>query len=85
MYRVTNISGGQLVFNLPVSGETVRFDNREDFQIQDADKEGYLTNLESKNLVKCEHFDDSNSVEDAVEEDQVSVATPTARKRKSAQ
>lgn len=72
MYRVLNISGGQLVCTL-ASGNTLRLDDRKYQEIKDTDMTDYLKHIESLGLVKC-----TKIVE---EETPVNVPAPTANKK----
>lgn len=72
MYRVLNISGGQLVCTL-ASGNTMRLDDRKYQEIKDTDMTDYLKHIESLGLVKC-----TKIVE---EETPVDVPAPTANKK----
>ncbi len=52
MYKLLNLSGGQLVCTLN-SGKTLRVDDRKTEEISDEDRVGYIEHLESEGLVKC--------------------------------
>lgn len=53
-YRVTNVSGGQLVCDLAVEGKTLRLNNKQDTTIKDNEITQHLKNLESKGLILIE-------------------------------
>lgn len=71
MYRVLNLSGGQLVCTL-ASGETLRVDDRKTKEVKDTDMTEYLEHLESIGYVKCTKI---------VEEDAEPVVTTSATKK----
>ena len=52
-YKLTNISGGQIVCNL-ASGATLRLDNRGVQTIKNTDITEHLLNLEKLGYMKCE-------------------------------
>ena len=52
-YKLTNISGGQIVCNL-ASGETLRLDNKGVQTIKNTDITEHLLNLEKLGYMKCE-------------------------------
>lgn len=52
MYRVLNISGGQLVCDLG-GGGTLRLDDKEDMNIKDTDMTDHIQHLESLGYIKC--------------------------------
>ena len=54
-YKVTNISGGQLVCDLAVEGKTLRLNNRQSTTIEDNEITQHLKNLEDKGLILNEY------------------------------
>lgn len=52
-YKLTNISGGQIVCDL-ASGETLRLDNRQSKVIKDSDITEHIKILESRGYMLCE-------------------------------
>lgn len=52
-YKLTNISGGQIVCNL-ASGETLRLDNKGTQTIKNTDMTEHLLNLEKLGYMKCD-------------------------------
>ena len=64
-YKLTNISGGQIVCDLAVEGSTLRLDNKQTKTIKDTEITPHIRNLVSKGLILS---------------DQVSVETKTKKK-----
>lgn len=52
-YKLTNISGGQIVCNL-ASGETLRLNNRQSCTVEDEDITKHIRVLESRKLMLCQ-------------------------------
>lgn len=73
MYRVLNISGGQIVCTL-ASGETLRLNDRKHTEIKDTDMTDYLKHIESLGLIKCTKI---------VVEEEVSNTTPNKKSKKT--
>ena len=57
-YKLTNISGGQLVCDLAVAGKTLRLNNRRNTTIKDNEITQHIENLESKGLILIEYVSD---------------------------
>ena len=53
-YKLTNISGGQIVCDLAVAGKTLRFNNKQDKTIKDTEITPHIKNLVNKGLILCE-------------------------------
>lgn len=50
-YKLTNISGGQIVCDLAVEGKTLRLNNRQSKTIKDTEITPHIKNLVSKGLI----------------------------------
>lgn len=55
-YKLTNISGGQIVCDLAVKGKTLRLNNRQSKTIKDTEITNHIKNLVSKRLVLSEQI-----------------------------
>ena len=53
-YKLTNISGGQLVCDLAVKGETLRLDNKKSKTIKDNEMTPHIMNMSNKKLILIE-------------------------------
>lgn len=53
-YKLTNISGGQIVCDLAVEGKTLRLDNKQTTTIKDSEITPHIKNLVSKRLILSE-------------------------------
>ena len=53
-YKLTNISGGQIVCDLAVEGKTLRLDNKQSKTIEDNEMTPYISRLISKRLLFSE-------------------------------
>ena len=53
-YKLTNISGGQIVCDLAVKGKTLRLDNKKSATIKDTEITPHIKNLVSKRLILSE-------------------------------
>lgn len=53
-YKVTNISGGQLVCDLAVEGKTLRLNNKQSETIKDSEITKHLEVLATKGLILLE-------------------------------
>lgn len=53
-YKITNISGGQLVCDLAVKGTTLRLDNKKSKTIKDNEITPHIQNMMNKKLVLIE-------------------------------
>lgn len=53
-YKVTNISGGQLVCDLAVKGKTLRLNNKKSVTIKDNEITPHIQNMMNKKLVLIE-------------------------------
>lgn len=53
-YKLTNISGGQIVCDLAVKGKTLRLDNRKSMTITDKEITPHIKNLVDKGLILSE-------------------------------
>lgn len=61
MYKVTNLSRGQIVSTLK-SGETLRLDYNVPTEVQDCDMTPYLKTIEGKGLIKIEVIAEVKSI-----------------------
>ena len=61
-YKVTNISGGQIVCDLASKGNTLRLNNRQSKTIKDAEITPHIKNLETKELI-IQIFTDKISIQ----------------------
>ena len=55
-YKLTNISGGQIVCDLAVKGSTLRLDNKKSQTIKDSEITPHINILVSKGLIICEEI-----------------------------
>ena len=55
-YKLTNISGGQIVCDLAVQGETLRLNNKQSKTIKDNEMTKHIKNLVSKGLILIENI-----------------------------
>ena len=62
MYKITNISGGQLVCTL-ASGDTLRLDCNQSKDVADKEVTPYLQNVANKGIVLLAHVADKVSTE----------------------
>lgn len=53
-YKLTNISGGQIVCDLAVKGKTLRLNNRQTETIKDTEMTPHIKNLITKGLMLSE-------------------------------
>lgn len=53
-YKITNISGGQIVCDLAVQGETLRLNNKQSKTIKDNEITLHIKNLAFKGLILIE-------------------------------
>lgn len=53
-YKLTNISGGQIVCDLAVKGKTLRLNNKQTKTIKDTEITPHIKNLVSKGLILSE-------------------------------
>lgn len=53
-YKLTNISGGQIVCDLAVEGETLRLDNKKSETIRESKITPHINNLVEKKLILME-------------------------------
>lgn len=53
-YKLTNISGGQIVCDLASKGNTLRLNHKQSKTIKDAEITSHIKNLETKNLILIE-------------------------------
>lgn len=61
MYRVTNISGGQLVCTLADGKTTLRLDNKKSEEVSEKNMTPYLRSIEKKKLVKIVQIEDKTT------------------------
>ena len=55
-YKVTNISGGELVCDLAVQGKTLRLNNKQSKTIKENEMTKHIKNLVSKGLILIENI-----------------------------
>lgn len=55
-YKLTNISGGQIVCDLAVEGKTLRLNNRQTETIKDTEMTPHIENLVTKGLMLSEEI-----------------------------
>lgn len=55
-YKLTNISGGQIVCDLAVEGKTLRLDNKQTKTIKDTEITSHIENLAIKGLIVSEYI-----------------------------
>lgn len=55
-YKLTNISGGQLVCDLAVEGKTLRLNNKQTKTIKDTEMTPHIKNLVTKGLILSEEI-----------------------------
>lgn len=55
-YKLTNISGGQIVCDTAVEGKTLRLNNRQSDTIKESEITRHIENLESKGLLLIEYI-----------------------------
>ena len=55
-YKLTNISGGQIVCDLAVEGKTLRLNNRQTKTIKDTEMTSHISNLVKKGLMMSEEI-----------------------------
>lgn len=55
-FKLTNISGGQIVCDLAVKDKTLRLDNKKSKTIKDSEITPHIKNLVSKGLILCEQI-----------------------------
>ena len=53
-YKLTNISGGQIVCDLAVKGKTLRLDNKQTTTLKDSEITPHIENLVTKGLILSE-------------------------------
>lgn len=53
-YKLTNISGGQIVCDLAVEGKTLRLDNKQTTTLKDSEITPHIENLVTKGLILSE-------------------------------
>ena len=56
-YKLTNISGGQIVCDLAVEGKTLRLDNKQTTTIKDSEITPHIENLVTKGLILSESIE----------------------------
>ena len=56
-YKLTNISGGQIVCDLAVEGKTLRLDNKQSTTIKDTEITQHIKNNVERGLILSEHFE----------------------------
>ena len=56
-YKLTNISGGQIVCDLAVKGKTLRLDNKQSTTIKDTEITPHIKNNVALGLILSEHFE----------------------------
>lgn len=57
-FKLTNISGGQIVCDLAVKGKTLRLDNKKSKTITDNEMTPHIENMVSKKLLLSERVSD---------------------------
>lgn len=67
-YKLTNISGGQIVCDLAVKGKTLRLDNRKSMTISDKEITPHIKNLISKGLILSEEVASKKATKKTVKE-----------------
>lgn len=55
-YKLTNISGGQIVCDLAVKGKTLRLNNKQTKTIEDSEMTSHIKNLVTKGLMLSEEI-----------------------------
>ena len=55
-YKLTNVSGGQIVCDLAVKGKTLRLDNKKSQTVKDNEITPHITNLVNKRLIISEEI-----------------------------
>lgn len=55
-YKLTNISGGQIVCDLAVKGKTLRLNNKQTETIKDSEMTSHIKNLVNKGLMLSEEI-----------------------------
>ena len=55
-YKLTNISGGQIVCDLAVEGKTLRLNNKQTETIKDTEMTSHIENLVKKGLMMSEYI-----------------------------
>lgn len=58
MYKITNISSGEIVCNL-AKGDTFRIASQSTQNVEDTEMTPYLFNIENKGLIMCNHINDN--------------------------
>lgn len=61
-YKLTNISGGQIVCDLATEGKTLRLDNKQSETIKDTDMTSHIKNLVEKRLIFSEQIVEAKTV-----------------------
>ena len=56
-YKLTNISGGQIVCDLAVEGKTLRLDNKQTTTLKDCEITPHIKNLVTKGLILSESIE----------------------------
>ena len=62
MYKITNISGGEIVCDLATKGKTLRVRSKSTQTVEDTEMTPYLFNIENKGLIMCIHTKDTSKV-----------------------
>lgn len=60
-YKLTNISGGQIVCDLAVQGKTLRLNNKQSKTIKETEITPHINNLVSKGLILSEEVSQPQS------------------------
>lgn len=62
MYKITNLTSGEIVCNLATKGKTLRVESKSTQTIEDTEMTPYLFNIENKGLIMCTHTKDTPKV-----------------------
>ena len=69
MYKITNLTSGEIVCNLVTKGKTLRVGAKSTQTIEDTEITPYLFNIENKGLIMCTHIKDTTKVSRRVSKD----------------
>ena len=61
-YKLTNISGGQIVCDLAIKGKTLRLNNKQSQTIKDNEITPHIENLVNKGLILSEKVSEETKV-----------------------
>lgn len=70
-YKLTNVSGGQMVCDLATKGKTLRLNNKQSKNYKDSDITSHIKNLITKGLLLSEYISETKTKKESVQKNSV--------------